>query len=93
MKKFLHSHPNIIIGTIAVVLVGTLVFFYSWAIDDMFSQIPRALMPPASKSITGFDLSGASKLDLRGLANDVSSSTPTPPASSSSSSATGTPTP
>jgi hypothetical protein len=76
MKKLLYSHPNIIIGTLAVVLVGTLIFFYSWAIDDMFSQIPRALIPPASQSITGFDLSAASKLDLRGLVNEAPSPAP-----------------
>jgi hypothetical protein len=109
MKKLLYSHPNIIIGTLAVVLVGTLlvgtlIFFYSWAIDDMFSQIPRALIPPASQSITGFDLSAASKLDLRGLVNEAPSPAPAPapvsvPAvapslpASPSSSATGTSTP
>jgi hypothetical protein len=81
MKKFLHSHPNVIIGTLAVVLVGTLIFFYSWAIDDVFSQIPRALVPPAPQNITGFNLSAASKLDVRGLVNVVPSSatsSPTP---------------
>ncbi|MGD1003519.1 MAG: hypothetical protein ABR884_03015 [Minisyncoccia bacterium] len=76
MKKFLHSHPNIIIGILAIVFVGTLIFFYSWAIDDVFSQIPRALVPPAPQNITGFDLSAASKLDMRGLVNDVPSPAP-----------------
>jgi hypothetical protein len=102
MKKFLHSHPNIIIGTFAVIFVGALILFYSWAIGDMFSQIPRALIPPPPQNITGFDLPAASKLDLRGLVNEAPSPAPSSPAPSSSassspsfssSSATSTPTP
>jgi hypothetical protein len=92
MKKFLYSHPNIIIGAFAVVFIGTLIFFYSWAIDGTFSQIPRALIPPAPQSITGFDISGASKLGLGGLVNGAPSPAPSLPTSPSSS-ATASPTP
>jgi hypothetical protein len=71
MKKFLHSHPNIVIGTLATVLVIVLVSFYSWAIDDVFDQMGRALASPSAQNAVGFDLPGASKLDLRGLMGGV----------------------
>ncbi len=82
MKKFLHSHPNIVIGTLAAVFIVALVSFYSWAIDDVFDQLGRALASPSAQSAVGFDLAGASKLDLRGLMDNganlapVSSSVP-----------------
>ncbi len=87
MKKFLHSHPNIFIGTLAVIFIGTLIIFYSWAIGDVFDQIEMALTTPSAQSTSGFNLSGASKLDLRGLTNGTSSApeitTSTSPVSSS----------
>lgn len=85
MKKILHSHPNIIIGTLAVVFVVVLASFYSWAIGDVFNQMSRALASPSAQSAGGFDLSGASKLDLRGLMGGAVS-VPTVPTSSTSSS-------
>jgi hypothetical protein len=75
MKKFLRSHPNIVIVTLATVLIVTLAGFYSWAIGNVFNQMSRALASPAAQSVAGFDLSGASKLDLRGLMDGVA---PTP---------------
>jgi hypothetical protein len=85
MKNFLHSHPNIVIGTLAVVLVVLLAGFYSWAIGDVFDQMGRALATPPAKSAVGFDLSGASNLNLRGLVNGA---TPAPAGSTSSSTST-----
>lgn len=78
MKKFLHSHPNIVIGTLAGALVLVLVGFYSWAIDDVFDQMGRALASPSARSVVGFDLLGASKLDLRGLMDDGANPAPIP---------------
>jgi hypothetical protein len=78
MKKFLHSHPNIVIGTLAVVFIVVLASFYSWAIDDVFDQMGRALASPSVQSAVGFDLPGASKLDLRGLMDDDVNSAPVP---------------
>ena len=75
MKKFLHSHPNIVIGTLAAVFIAALAGFYSWAIGDVFDQMSRALAPPPAQSAIGFDLLGASHLDLRGL---MGGTTPTP---------------
>jgi hypothetical protein len=78
MKNFLHSHPNIVIGTLAGALVLVLVGFYSWAIDDVFDQMGRALASPSARSVVGFDLLGASKLDLRGLMDDGANPAPIP---------------
>jgi hypothetical protein len=80
MKKFLRSHPNIVIGTLAAVFVVVLASFYFWAIDNVFDQMGRALTAPSTQSAVGFNLSGASKLDLRGLVSgnsDDAASTPT----------------
>jgi hypothetical protein len=93
MKKFLHSHPNIVIGTLAAVLVVVLVGFYSWAIGDVFTQMGRALAPPSAQSAVGFDLPGASKLDLRGLMDGVAPAPTTTAATSTSTASSSTPTP
>jgi len=69
MKKFLHSHPNIVIGVLAVAFIVVLVSFYFWAIGGVFDQIDRALAAPLARSAIDFDLLGASKLNLRGLLN------------------------
>ncbi len=79
MKKFLHSHPNVVIGTLAIALIVVLASFFSWAIGDVFDQMGRALASPSAQSATGFNLSGVSKLDLRGLINGAApTSTPIP---------------
>ena len=78
MKKFSHSHPNVITGTLALVLSVILVAFYFWGINDMVIQLHRALIAPSPQSAAGFDLSAAAKLDLRGLVNGVPAPTPTP---------------
>lgn len=102
--KLLRSHPTLTIGTLALVFIGILFVFYSWAIGDVFTEVGKALAQPQSQAISGFNLSGASKLDLRGLISTSSSpeATTTPavgaatttaatPATASSSSAPVTP--
>jgi hypothetical protein len=69
------------------VLVIILASFYSWAIGDVFNQVSRALASPPAQSAVGFDLPGASKLDLRGLMDGVT------PAVSVSSTSSSIPTP
>ncbi len=71
MKKFLYTHLNITIGALAVLFIAILAGFYLWAIGDVFGQMKRALMPSPSHDAVGFDLAGASKLDLHGLINGV----------------------
>jgi hypothetical protein len=95
MKNFLHSHPGVVIGTLAIAFVVVLAGFFSWAIGDIFNQMGRALAAPTAQSVVGFDLSGASKLNLRGLMNSAAStSAPTTSATSSAfTTSSSTPTP
>lgn len=78
MKKFLRSHPSITIGSLALVFIATLVVFYFWAINDAFTELRLALVPPVPQALTGFDLEGAAKLDLHGVATSSSASAPAP---------------
>jgi hypothetical protein len=91
MKNFLHSHPNIVIGTLAAVFVLLLAAFYSWAIGDVFNQMSRALASASAQSAPGFDLPGASRLDLRGLVNGVAPAPTATTSVSAPSSSTSTP--
>jgi hypothetical protein len=75
MRKIIHSHPTIVIGTLVLVFVAVIVLFYAWAIGDAVAEIDQALAPPTAESSGGFDLSAASKLDLRGLINTSSPQT------------------
>ena len=74
MKKILHAHPTIVIVALLIVFIAILASFYFWAIGDMFTQIGLALESPPAQSAGSFDLTGVSKLDLRGPA-----ATSTPP--------------
>jgi len=75
MKKIIHSHPTIVIGTLVVVFIAVLVAFYSWTIGDAVMEINGALAPAPAQSAEGFDLSSASKIDFRGLISTSSPST------------------
>jgi hypothetical protein len=91
MKKFLHSHPNLIIGAIYIVFIGILLAFYFWAVNNVFDQLRFALISPPPQSAVGFDLAGAAKLDLRGLLNGAPAPTAvvaTPAASTTATSTT-----
>jgi hypothetical protein len=67
MKKILRSHPNILIGTLALVFVAVLVVFYWWSVNGVFGQIRDALLPPSPGTVESFNLTDAAKLDFRGL--------------------------
>ena len=69
MKKILHSYPNFVIGTIAVLLLAILIAFYLWAVNDAVAQLRGSLVAPPPQRITGFDLGAAAQLDYRGLTN------------------------
>jgi hypothetical protein len=90
MKKILRSHPNVVIGVLAIALLAVMVVFYIWTIDNVFVALHLALMAPVPNTSAGFDLSTASTLDLHGLAGtpapSTASTTPT-----STSAATTTP--
>ncbi len=75
MKKFLHTHPNFVIGGLALAFIVILIGFYLQATGTIFTQINRALAPPVAQNVNGFDLSGAAKLGLSGHSDSGSSST------------------
>ena len=79
MKKKLYSHPDVIIATLAFVLLCTLAAFYSWATDAIITQLHRSLVSVPPQTAAGFNLDGASKLDLRGLLVQPPSATDAPP--------------
>jgi hypothetical protein len=87
MKKKLFSHPDVILAVLALILFGVLVAFYFWATDAIVTQVHRSLIAVAPESASGFNLKGASALDLRGLLGQASSS----PASSTPTSVIPTP--
>lgn len=73
MKKNILAHPDILIGVFALIFLGILLSFYSWATGAIVAELHEAVIAPAPQAATGFDLQDASKLDLRGL---VSQPTP-----------------
>jgi hypothetical protein len=73
MKKKLFSHPEAIVATLALIFLIILVVFYFWATDAMITQLHRSLVSATPENVSGFDLSGASKLDLRGLSGQPAS--------------------
>ena len=78
MKKFFYSHPDTIIAALALIFLGILVWFYSWAINDVFTEVHTALTFSPSQQSDSFDLAGAAKLDLRGIVGSSSSVATTP---------------
>jgi hypothetical protein len=87
MKKFFYSHPDTVIASLAVVFIVMLIWLYSWASNDIFTEIHQALTYSPSSPSDSFDLTDAAKLDLRGLLNNSSSTSGSapvlPPATSS----------
>jgi hypothetical protein len=67
MKKFFHSHPDVVIAVLAIVFLAMLIAFYSWAINDVVLEVHQALNSSQSESVTSFDLTDAAKLNLRQL--------------------------
>jgi hypothetical protein len=81
MKKFLHSHPSLILGTLTLIFFVVLIAFYFWAINDTFIQLRSALIAPPPQSEKSFDLVGAAALGLPGMVKPAPS--PAPAATSS----------
>lgn len=74
MKKFFFSHPDVILATIAIVLLVILIGFFSWGINDVVLEIEHGAVPAPSQNQQGFDLQGAEHLDYRGLSTSTSAS-------------------
>jgi len=92
MKKFLHSYPNIIIGTLAILFLVALIVFYFWAVDDVFADLRLGLSTPPPQGVQGFDLTGAEhlRLSIPGNGTPPISTQPVQPIQQATSSATST---
>jgi hypothetical protein len=73
MRKFFHAHPDVVLVTLAIVLLAALAACYSWAINGIYTEVHEALTSSLPPSSDAFDLAGAAKLDLRGLVSGSSS--------------------
>ena len=69
MKKFFYSHPEIVLTVIAVILLGSLAWFLSWSINDIFFEVHRAMVVNPETNTANYDIQDAAKLDLRGTLN------------------------
>lgn len=84
MKRKLFAYPDVLIVTVALISIGLLAMVYFWATGSVVIQVQRSLVLPVKENFSGFDTTGASKLDLRGLLGQPFS-TPVSSASSSGS--------
>jgi hypothetical protein len=67
MKKILRDHPEIILVTLALVLLVFIISYFVWGIGDVVVSVNDALKAPPPPSSIAFQLEDASQLDLRGL--------------------------
>jgi hypothetical protein len=71
MKRFFYSHPNVIITAFAVLFAAVIVYSCLWATNDIYKQIHAALIASPQEPSNSFDLTDASKLDLRGISTST----------------------
>jgi hypothetical protein len=76
MKKQAFSYTNSLVVGFAIIFFALLIVFYFWATGAIITQVRRSLILPSSASFSGFNITGASKLDLRGFSGQLSSSSP-----------------
>ncbi len=69
MNKFIKYQYELILGVIAIVLLGALIWIFVWGIGFLAGDIGQAITSGNDKK-TGmnFDLEGAKQLNLKGLA-------------------------
>ncbi len=84
MKKFFYSHPDTVIAALALILLVVLLSFYLWASNGIYTEIYRAFTFTPAQPSDSFNLTGAARLDLRGIAVGTSSpaAAPAPTATS-----------
>lgn len=72
MQKILRRYTETLLVVLAFALLGIIVAFFTFGVNDVVAQVKRALefTPPQTK--VGFDLQSAAKLNYHGL---VSTST------------------
>ncbi len=72
-------HPDVVNATLAAVFLGVLAICYVWTINDIFSEVHRALTYSLPKTSDAFDLAGAAKLGLNSSSTASSTATTTAP--------------
>lgn len=69
MNKFIKYQYELILGTVAIVLLAALVWIFIWGIGFLAEDIGRAITSGNDqKAGINFDLQGAKQLNLKGLA-------------------------
>ena len=68
MEKFLRSKNELILGTVGILLLAALIFIFGWGINFLAANISTAITSGKSgKASANFDLTGAQRLNLKGL--------------------------
>ena len=68
MPKFFKKHSDLTLIFCSVIFLAALISYFFWGITTLVAVFNKAIAPPASDAaLSGYDLSGAAKLDLKGL--------------------------
>jgi hypothetical protein len=67
MKKFIRNHPDTILIVLALAFLATIIGLYFWGVNSVVLTVNQALNYIPPEQSVGFNLSGAAKLDWRGL--------------------------
>ena len=69
MNKFIKYQYELILGAVAVVLLGILIWIFVWGIGFLAGGVGQAITAGNDKKAgVNFDLEGAKQLNLKGLA-------------------------
>lgn len=69
IRKILKTHQEFVLGAVGVALGVMLTAIFFWGIADLTLYLGKAVSPkPAEGPGANFDLEGAKRLDLKGLA-------------------------
>ncbi|HUX35461.1 MAG TPA: hypothetical protein VMV71_00320 [Candidatus Paceibacterota bacterium] len=68
MEKFLRSKNELILTAVGILLLILLIFIFIWSINFLAINISAAITSgKSSKASANFDLTGAQRLNLKGL--------------------------
>ena len=90
MKKFFFSHPDIILGGIAFVLLATLIGFFYWGINSIFFEVHRSTETISPVTQGGFDLQDAENINYHGISTSTNAIIPAAPVTTTATNSTST---
>ena len=68
MQKFFNRHPEIVLASLAVILLAILAAYYFWGVTTLVANLSKAInMEKEKPPQVEFNLKGAASLDLKGL--------------------------